>query len=180
MQHTCISQCLCVCVCVYLRDREIEVLVCWHMHPHPHSQRNSTLLTHAMHMLAHAFTSTHTEKHTTHLHKKRYTHTGKVASVLAMEVSAVDNGADLGPFSQYPTEVETCWNAFAYIQNIQGARLIMYRSCKCVSGYLCVTYCICVCVYIHIYIYIYIYTYVYIYIYIYTYIFIYIYMCVYV
>ena len=45
---------------------------------------------------------------------------GKAASVLAMEVSKVDGGAVLSPFSQYPAEEETCWNACAYLENIQG------------------------------------------------------------
>jgi len=56
-----------------------------------------------------------------------YTHAraGKVASVLAMEVSAVDGGAVLSPFSQYPTEEETCYNACSYLQNLQGDLLVL-------------------------------------------------------
>jgi len=51
-------------------------------------------------------------------------HAGKVASVLAMEVSEVDCGAVLSPFSQYPAEEETCWNACSYLQNIQGKETV--------------------------------------------------------
>jgi len=78
------------------------------------------------HVLTHTYTHvppppppTHTHAHITH------THTGKAASVLAMEVSKVDGGAVLSPFSQYPAEEETCWNACAYLENIQGVRLLL-------------------------------------------------------
>ena len=47
-----------------------------------------------------------------------------MASVLAMEVSEVDCGAVLSPFSQYPAEEETCWNACSYLQNIQGKETV--------------------------------------------------------
>ena len=50
---------------------------------------------------------------------------GKVASVLAMEVSTVDGGAVLDPFSQYPAEEETLWNACSYLENVQGALLLL-------------------------------------------------------
>ena len=70
-----------------------------------------------IHIHTHTYSHTHTH---THAHINLHTHTGKAASVLAMEVSKVDGGAVLSPFSQYPAEEETCWNACAYLENIQG------------------------------------------------------------
>ena len=47
-------------------------------------------------------------------------HVRDYASVLAIDIAEVDKGADIGPFSQYPKETETVWNACSYIQNLRG------------------------------------------------------------
>jgi len=59
---------------------------------------------------------------------------GKVASVLAMEVSAIDGGAVLTPFSQYPDEVETCWTACCYLENLKGDLVLVIQSHFACSG----------------------------------------------
>merc|ERR1719277_815674 len=41
-------------------------------------------------------------------------------TVLAMEISEVDQGAILQTFSQYPGEEETVWNACSYMEALKG------------------------------------------------------------
>ena len=45
---------------------------------------------------------------------------GNVGTVLAMEMSEVDQGAVLTKFSQYPGEEETLWNACSYMEALKG------------------------------------------------------------
>jgi hypothetical protein len=43
-----------------------------------------------------------------------------VGTVLCIETSTTNNGADITAFSQYPGEAETVWNACCFIQNLKG------------------------------------------------------------
>jgi len=45
---------------------------------------------------------------------------GRTGTVLAMELSEVDQGAELQDFSQYPGERETLWNACSYMEALKG------------------------------------------------------------
>lgn len=46
-------------------------------------------------------------------------------TVLAMEISEVDQGAVLEDFSQYPGEEETLWNAYSYMEPLRGKEHII-------------------------------------------------------
>ena len=54
---------------------------------------------------------------------------GHVGTVLAMEVSAVDNGAEVVEFSQFPGEKETVWNSCCYMQYIVGRDEMVLTEC---------------------------------------------------
>jgi len=45
---------------------------------------------------------------------------GKVATVLAFDLSTVDNGADISDFSQFPSERETVFNTCAFLEYVRG------------------------------------------------------------
>ena len=45
---------------------------------------------------------------------------GKVATVLAFELSKIDHGADISDFSQYPSERETVFNTCSYLEYVRG------------------------------------------------------------
>ena len=55
--------------------------------------------------------------------------TGHVGTVLAMEVSAVDNGAEVVEFSQFPGEKETVWNSCCYMQYLVGRDEMVQTEC---------------------------------------------------